>query len=115
MPRYLKTKDLKWRSSLTKLRTLAKGRSMSAVNSAEAYQVYVLRWPRPQAGGVLGLFYPWLVSSELMHYGYAIVMLIGIWTLRAGFQEPHVKWWTIALVIQVERYDAFFLFNLAKV
>jgi hypothetical protein len=50
-----------------------------------------------------------------MHYGYAIVMLIGIWTLRAGFQEPHVKWWTIALVIQVERYDAFFLFNLAKV
>jgi len=71
-----------------------------AEHLAQAYQVYVLGWPRPRAGGVLGLIFPWLVSSELMHYGYAIVMLIGIWTLRKGFTGTSVKWWTIALVIQ---------------
>jgi hypothetical protein len=71
-----------------------------AEHLAQAYQVYVLGWPRPKAGGVLGLFFPWLVSSELMHYGYAIVMLIGIWTLRKGFTGTSRKWWTIALVIQ---------------
>ena len=38
-----------------------------AEHLAQAYQVYVLGWPRPRAGGVLGLFFPWLVSSELMH------------------------------------------------
>jgi hypothetical protein len=71
-----------------------------AEHLAQAYQVYVLGWPRPRAGGVLGLFFPWLVSSELMHYGYAIVMLVGIWTLRKGFTGTSLKWWTIALVIQ---------------
>ena len=71
-----------------------------AEHLAQAYQIYVLGWPRPQAGGVLGLFFPWLVSSEVLHYGYAIVMLIGIWTLRAGFTGTSRKWWTVALVIQ---------------
>ena len=56
-----------------------------AEHLAQAWQVYVLGWPRPKAGGFLGLFYPWLVSSESLHYGYAIVMLIGIWVLRKGF------------------------------
>jgi hypothetical protein len=71
-----------------------------AEHLAQAYQIYVLGWPRPKAGGVLRLFYPWLVSSELLHYGYAIVMLIGLWTLRRGFSGTSRKWWTIALVIQ---------------
>jgi hypothetical protein len=67
---------------------------------AQAYQVYVLHWPRPQAGGILGLFYPWLITSEWLHYGYAIVMLTGIWILRKGFTGLSLKWWTVALVIQ---------------
>src|SRR6476659_5533057 len=71
-----------------------------AEHLAQAYQIYVLGWPRPRAGGFLGLFYPWLVSSEVLHYGYAIVMLIGIWTLRRGFTGTSLKWWTIALYIQ---------------
>ena len=71
-----------------------------AEHLAQAYQIYVLGWPRLRAGGVLGLFYPWLVSSEVLHYGYALVMLIGIWTLREGFTGTSRKWWTIALVIQ---------------
>jgi hypothetical protein len=66
----------------------------------QAYQIYVMHWPRPKAGGILGLWYPWLITSEWLHYGYAIVMLIGIWVLRKGFTGLALKWWTIALVIQ---------------
>src|SRR5687768_6052778 len=35
-----------------------------AEHLSQAYQIYVLGWPRPQAGGFLGLFYPWLVSRS---------------------------------------------------
>ena len=48
----------------------------------QAYQIYVMGWPRPMANGILGLWYPWLIKSETLHYGYALVMLIGIWVLR---------------------------------
>src|SRR5215831_2040710 len=71
-----------------------------AEHLAQAYQIYVMGWARPRAGGVLGLFFPWLVSSETLHYGYAVVMLVGIWVLRKGFTGTSLKWWTIALVIQ---------------
>lgn len=71
-----------------------------AEHLAQAVQIYWLGWPRPKANGVLGLWYPWLVGSELLHYGYAVVMLIGIWVLRKGFTGTSRKWWTVALVIQ---------------
>lgn len=71
-----------------------------AEHLAQAVQIYVLGWPRPQANGVLGLWYPWLVTTEVMHYAYALIMLIGIWMLRKGFTGLSRKWWTVALVIQ---------------
>ena len=71
-----------------------------AEHLAQAWQIHVLGWQRPQAGGFLGLYFPWLVSSEIMHYGYAVVMLIGLWILRAGFSGSSRRWWTIALVVQ---------------
>jgi hypothetical protein len=71
-----------------------------AEHLVQAVQIYVLGWPRPQAGGVLGLWFPFLVSSEILHYGYAIVMLIGLWIFRKGFTGLSRKWWTVALVIQ---------------
>lgn len=71
-----------------------------AEHIAQAYQIYVLGWPAHHAGGVLGLYYPWLVHSEVLHYSYALVMLIGIWILRKGFTGTSRKWWTAALVIQ---------------
>ena len=37
----------------------------------QAYQIYVMGWPRPKANGILGLWYPWLIQSETLHYGYA--------------------------------------------
>lgn len=66
----------------------------------QAYQIYVMHWPRPKALGMLGLLYPWLVKSETLHYGYALIMLIGIWVLRKGFTGVSRTWWTVALVIQ---------------
>ena len=71
-----------------------------AEHLVQAFQVYALGWPLPEARGVLGYWYPWLVKSESLHYGYAFVMLVGLWTLRGGFQGLSRKWWTAALVIQ---------------
>jgi hypothetical protein len=71
-----------------------------AEHLAQAFQIYVLGWPRPEARGVLGLWFPWLVASEALHYGYAIVMLIGLWILRTGFTGRSSTWWMIAFGIQ---------------
>ena len=67
----------------------------------QAFQIYVLGWPVPQALGMLGFFYPWLVKSEVLHYGYALVMLAGLWIFRPGFTGvTDRRWWSIALGIQ---------------
>jgi hypothetical protein len=67
----------------------------------QAIQIYVLGWPVPEARGVLGYFYPSLIKSEALHYGYAVVMLAGLWLLRSGFTGvTDRRWWTIALGIQ---------------
>lgn len=67
----------------------------------QAFQIYVLGWPVPESRGMLGHFYPWLVTSEALHYGYALVMLAGLWILRPGFTGvSDRRWWTIALGIQ---------------
>ena len=71
-----------------------------AEHLAQAFQIYALHWPVPESRGVLGLWFPWLVKSEVMHYGYALVMLIGLWILRNGFVGTSRRWWTVALVIQ---------------
>ncbi|MFF4417874.1 hypothetical protein ACFYY8_35565 [Streptosporangium sp. NPDC001559] len=72
-----------------------------AEHVAQAVQIYVLGWPVPQARGVLGLPFPWLVTSEWMHYGYALFMLIGLVMLRKGFTGRSRTWWNISLGIQV--------------
>ncbi|MEU1969439.1 hypothetical protein ABZ541_29305 [Micromonospora sediminicola] len=71
-----------------------------AEHLVQAYQIWGLGWARPQARGVLGMPFPWLVSSEWLHYGYAIVMLIGLFALRPGFVGRARTWWTVALAIQ---------------
>ena len=47
-----------------------------AEHIAQAIQIWVLGWPLPEARGVLGVPFPWLVKSEWMHYGYALVMFV---------------------------------------
>lgn len=71
-----------------------------AEHLTQAFQIWGLGWTTPQARGVLGLPFPWLVRSEWLHYGYALVMLVGLWALRHGFTGPARRWWTIALAIQ---------------
>ena len=71
-----------------------------AEHLAQAYQVYVLKWAPHHAGGVLGQAFPWLVHSEVLHYGYAVIMLVGIWTTLPGFVGRSRQWWLAALVIQ---------------
>jgi hypothetical protein len=76
----------------------------------QAAQIYALGWPVPEARGALGYFFPWLISSELLHYAYAIVMLAGLWMLRTGFSSgPDRSWWTIALAIQFFHHIEHFL------
>lgn len=71
-----------------------------AEHLAQAFQIWVLGWPTPQARGVLGVPFPWLISSEWLHYGYALVMLAALWMLRDGFAGRARTWWTVALAIQ---------------
>jgi len=67
----------------------------------QAIQIWGLGWPRTEALGLLGVPFPWLVSSEALHYGYALVMLLGLWVLRHGFVGRGRWWWLVALWIQV--------------
>lgn len=71
-----------------------------AEHLAQAFQIYALGWPVPESRGVLGLWFPFLVKSELLHYGYALVMLVGLWLLREGFLGRARTWWNLSLAIQ---------------
>lgn len=71
-----------------------------AEHIVQAYQVYLLDWPRPQSRGLLGQFFPWLVHAEILHYGYAVIMLAGIWMLLPAFVGRARTWWIVALAIQ---------------
>lgn len=71
-----------------------------AEHLAQAYQIYILQWPIKEARGVLGIPFPWLVSSELMHYSYALIMLVGLWVLRRGFVGRSYFWWMVSFGIQ---------------
>lgn len=66
----------------------------------QAFQIYALGWSLPEAGGILGLWFPALITSEALHYVYALVMLIGLWILRKGFVGRSYTWWMVAFWIQ---------------
>jgi hypothetical protein len=66
----------------------------------QAFQVYALGWPLPEARGLLGIPFPVLVKSEGLHYAYAIFMLVVFWVLRKGFVGRSYVWWMIAFWIQ---------------
>ncbi|HEY2853356.1 MAG TPA: hypothetical protein VGJ18_10950 [Gemmatimonadaceae bacterium] len=71
-----------------------------AEHIVQAYQVFYLHWPRPMAMGILGMYYPWLMRTEALHYGFALVMLVGLWLLRNAFVGRAHRWWMIAFWIQ---------------
>ncbi|MEV5606245.1 hypothetical protein AB0L33_32880 [Streptomyces sp. NPDC052299] len=71
-----------------------------AEHLTQAIQIYALGRPVPEARGVLGMPFPWLVTSEWMHYGYALVMLGGLILLRPGFSGRSRTWWNVTLGVQ---------------
>lgn len=71
-----------------------------AEHLVQAYQIYALGWPTGKALGVVGLWFPWLIKAELLHYGYALVMLIMLWMLRDGFAGTARQWWMRSFWLQ---------------
>ena len=67
----------------------------------QGFQIYALGWKVPEARGAIGLLFPWVIKSEALHYGYALVMLVGLWALRKGFTGKVDRfWWMLAFGIQ---------------
>jgi hypothetical protein len=66
----------------------------------QAVEVLGLGWKSKDAGGFIGLLYPPAVTSEIMHYSFAVFMTIGFWVLRPAFKGRALRWWTLAFVIE---------------
>lgn len=66
----------------------------------QAWQIWVMGMPRHHALGALGMVWPWLVHSEWLHYGYALVMLVGLLALWPGMTGRARTWWGVALALQ---------------
>ena len=61
--------------------------------------------------GLLGQIYPPLVTSEWMHFAYAIVTFLGLAFLRDGFCDSALRWWDSALGLQIwHLFEHFLLF-----
>jgi hypothetical protein len=71
-----------------------------AEHLAQTTQIYLLGWPIPESRGIVGIWFPWVIKSELLHYGYAFVMLVAFWILRKGFVGRSYFWWMVAFWIQ---------------
>ena len=67
----------------------------------QAVQIWALGYQKPAARGFLGAAWPWLVTSEWLHYGFAVVMLAGLALLLPGFTGRARAFWVGALAIQV--------------
>lgn len=91
----------------------------------QVYQIYVMGWAPKAAGGVLGLWFPWLSSSEVLHFTYNLLLWGGILFLQPGFQGAARRWWNVALLaqswhffehilLQAQWLTGFYLFGAAK-
>ncbi|MFE3544338.1 hypothetical protein ACFXK0_15350 [Nocardia sp. NPDC059177] len=70
-------------------------------HTVQAFQIYVLDMPRTKAGGFIGYLLPAVNKDEVLHWTYAVLMIVGLILLRPGFKGRSRKWWTIALGIQI--------------
>jgi len=66
----------------------------------QAYQVFILDWARPDAGGLIGLWFPWLAQSEVLHFVYNLLLFAGLVLFWPGFRGRARLFWTITLTIQ---------------
>src|SRR5688500_7711450 len=47
-------------------------------HAVQLAQVHVLGWSRGHSHGLLGTIWPWLATSEMLHFLYALGMLVGL-------------------------------------
>jgi len=71
-----------------------------AEHFVQAAQIWLFDMARVDALGGIGYFAPWLVNSEALHFGFAIVMLAGLIMLRPGFHGKARGWWDGSLALQ---------------
>ena len=64
----------------------------------QVYQIYGLGWLPSEAGGILGLKFPFLVTSEWLHIFYNGLTWIGVMLLRHGFKNKGKLWWNITIL-----------------
>lgn len=64
----------------------------------QVFQIYVLGWPLADARGILGQFFPWLVTSETLHYFYTMLTVVGIVLLIPAFIGSARNVWFAALI-----------------
>lgn len=61
-------------------------------------QLYVLKKARNQSLGLIGSIFPALMKSELLHFFYALIMLIGLYYLGKKYKLG--KWWRLSCQLQ---------------
>src|SRR5712664_4214582 len=65
------------------------------------WQIWVLGYSNTVAHGLIGAEWPWLVTSEWLHYLFALAMAIGLILFLPGFRCRAHTFWAIALVLQI--------------
>ena len=66
----------------------------------QAVQFFVLGMSRAEAMGLLGFRFHGLMMNETLHYGFAVVMLVGLWYFRNQFTGAARTYWRVAIAFQ---------------
>jgi len=86
-----------------------------AEHIAQIWQIHVQGIPPHCAFGMLGKYWPALVTTEWMHFGYAVLTMAGLVFLKYGFSGTARTWWVIAYWIQVwHLFEHILLFGQAQ-
>jgi hypothetical protein len=72
-------------------------------------QAAVLSWPRAEAGGLLGLWTPQLLTNESLHFSYNLMQLVGLLVLSYHVTGRARTWWRIAIAVQLWHFFEHFL------
>lgn len=67
----------------------------------QIFELYVLQLDRAEALGIVGIWFPAAVQSELLHFSFAVFTLTGLVLLRPAFQASARAWWSVALTVEV--------------
>lgn len=66
----------------------------------QVYQVYILGWQLKAVSGLFGLWFPDLVEAEVLHFGYNLLLFVGIFLLRNGFRGHARTYWNLMMAVQ---------------